>query len=340
MNNRLSSFDLIKLFTIYLVLIGHCIQYFLSSNFTDAPIYRIIYTFHMPLFMMISGYFSVSSMNVDIKSFFRKKTINLILPCISWSIIWWTSYSIIKSQEMNYFVNKVINSLLNDFWFLKSCFLCYCITYIGKKTKLKDVIWIPVAIIFSFTLPYQVNLMYPAFITGYLLRVNTSFSEHINKKYYIFSVIFIIMLFFINKSYWTFPGILSSIYEHNYLSLIKSLYLRLYRIIIGIAGSITFIFLFKTLSDHCRNTKIIDRIANLGKYTLEVYILQSFILERILGNLLNFDNQSFFIFNFITAPIISLIILIISVYIAKLLHKNKMLSFILFGKTYRKLVNN
>ena len=54
-------FDAIKAFAIGLVVYGHSIQY-LSGCTWDNEIFRIIYTFHMPLFFMISGYFFSSSL--------------------------------------------------------------------------------------------------------------------------------------------------------------------------------------------------------------------------------------------------------------------------------------
>ena len=72
--NRLRSFDILKLFAIFLVLWGHCIQYFLSSKPVDEPLYRTIYAFHMPLFMMISGYFAASSMHIRLNDFLKKVT--------------------------------------------------------------------------------------------------------------------------------------------------------------------------------------------------------------------------------------------------------------------------
>ena len=57
-SERLVSFDLLKLFAIYLVVLGHCVQHLLPSHSYDEPMYVYIYSFHMPLFMMISGYFS------------------------------------------------------------------------------------------------------------------------------------------------------------------------------------------------------------------------------------------------------------------------------------------
>ena len=56
---RLVQFDLLKLFTICLVLIGHTVQGLLPSHPYEEPLYVYIYSFHMPLFMMMSGFFSL-----------------------------------------------------------------------------------------------------------------------------------------------------------------------------------------------------------------------------------------------------------------------------------------
>lgn len=47
--------DLVKLFAISLVIWGHCIQQF-ESNYRQLDVFQIIYSFHMPLFMMDLGY--------------------------------------------------------------------------------------------------------------------------------------------------------------------------------------------------------------------------------------------------------------------------------------------
>lgn len=57
--------DIIKGFTILLVIIGHSIQYHNGETYYEQglywanPIFKFIYSFHMPLFMLISGYFVV-----------------------------------------------------------------------------------------------------------------------------------------------------------------------------------------------------------------------------------------------------------------------------------------
>lgn len=55
--------DIIKGIAIILVVLGHCIQFgsAFSTNllFFKSSIFIAIYSFHMPLFMLISGYFFI-----------------------------------------------------------------------------------------------------------------------------------------------------------------------------------------------------------------------------------------------------------------------------------------
>ena len=79
--NRVLYFDAIKLFAIVIVLYGHCVQHLISNGET-TPIYIFIYSFHMPLFMIISGFFSHYVINLKLNDVIKKKSNQLILPCI------------------------------------------------------------------------------------------------------------------------------------------------------------------------------------------------------------------------------------------------------------------
>ena len=54
--------DIAKFITIFLMVIGHALQLFNWSEFRESCayydnwVYRVIYSFHMPMFMFISGY--------------------------------------------------------------------------------------------------------------------------------------------------------------------------------------------------------------------------------------------------------------------------------------------
>lgn len=133
---RLQTFDLLKTFAIFLVVWGHCIQHTFQSYYANEPVYRIIYSFHMPLFMIISGYFATSALQLPFKDFIKKKFFQLIVPSVTWgllNLILIILYRLYKGENL---LNNIYNIANNSFWFLKSLFLCFFIAYIGNlQTK-------------------------------------------------------------------------------------------------------------------------------------------------------------------------------------------------------------
>ena len=70
MNNKSSrnvKADVIRGFAIITVIIGHCIQqgngleYYNNSLYWFNKMYQFIYSFHMPLFMLLAGWFAFYS---------------------------------------------------------------------------------------------------------------------------------------------------------------------------------------------------------------------------------------------------------------------------------------
>ncbi len=83
---RDSSLDFIKFLLVLLVVFGHCVQYTyikFGLNFDDSIIFRYIYSFHMPLFMFISG-----CLFLHVNEFkFSQKIQLLIIPFFVWGTI-------------------------------------------------------------------------------------------------------------------------------------------------------------------------------------------------------------------------------------------------------------
>ena len=71
--------DIVKGLTIFLMILGHCIQngngaaYISSQAFWSDKVTIFIYSFHMPLFMLVCGYFSVRSLELSMVELFLKK---------------------------------------------------------------------------------------------------------------------------------------------------------------------------------------------------------------------------------------------------------------------------
>jgi fucose 4-O-acetylase-like acetyltransferase len=137
-SGRDNSVDLLKVFAIALVVVGHSIQYSLP-HFDSNVVYRFIYSFHMPLFMFISGYLGFSRKIKD--RFLYKKFRRLVVPFLAWTVIYSVYYSWkeLVSGNFNsfieYFQDFVKSPGNGGLWFLWVLFLVFAAYSILKKAK-------------------------------------------------------------------------------------------------------------------------------------------------------------------------------------------------------------
>lgn len=347
---RIKAFDFLKLYAIFLVLWGHSIQYFLSSKYFDEPIYRIIYSFHMPLFMMISGYFSLSSMSHSPSDFVKKKFVQLYLPTFTWIIVLGLLFFVTQTHFLTQIptlwlmaikgtISNIINGLIgpHPFWFLKTCFFCYMLAYWGSHLRINKYLWMFITLIISQHIPHFANydIMYPCFIIGMELKDNHKLYYKICNCYFMLLVIFLIMLCFWDQFFWGYDGVFKTIivnYLHTNNNNVLFHFSKLYRLSIGIIGSLAFIGMTCSLLPQKKNNKFISLCCNWGQYTLGVYILQSIILEKFLAKYVLLDGINFYVFNFIVAPLLSFLILIICIFIIKITSKSPISALYLWGK--------
>lgn len=62
-NSRIEKWDILKFFLIFLVVFGHCIDSIYEYTDVMKSLFLFIYTFHMPVFIFISGLFSKKAVN-------------------------------------------------------------------------------------------------------------------------------------------------------------------------------------------------------------------------------------------------------------------------------------
>lgn len=341
--HRIMSFDLLKLFAMYLVIWGHCIMWLLSSESSDNMVFRILNAFHVSLFMMISGYFAVSSIKLPPIKFFNKKFRQLIYPCFVWGllILLFVYYLLYRNSscldDINGFsIKQLLVDLYwySDFWFLKSCFICYCLLYLGSHLGLKTIYWILLTLLVSqFISPFFVSFMYPSFILGYVMKEFQSYRLFIKQKALLIFSIFIFMLFFWDKAAWeNSHGISLEVFYSGFPNILSVAFSRLYRLVLGIFGALSFFSLAMYIPNERMQSKFLCRVVYWGGYTLEIYILQSVILEKTISHYFKFDDMNIQLFNYFVSPLIAVVILLACIIIVRLLLKSNSLMTILFGR--------
>lgn len=326
------TLDALKLFAIFLVLWGHAIQRFLPSAYYDEPMYRVIYSFHMPLFMALVGYFATSLTRLSLREVLLKKGRQLLLPTVSFAL-----FPVANSLIYTGWVNGDWHSAITEsirvevsfFWFLKSAFVCSLLYYLSFHNIHKPLWAIIASLIVSQAISiFQVQQLYPPFLLGVWLRNNDGRILSCPWRWVAASgMIFLVLLLFWDASFWQ----TASFYEPIYW------YRKTYRIVIGLAGTTFFFSLFKGMAaEWSACQRWFGRVGVYGQETLGIYMLQTFILEMALARYLDFGHLGFVTFNFIVAPVLSVAVLMVCLCIIALIRRSRVCSFLFLGAPLRK----
>lgn len=333
-NERLLYMDALKLFAITLVVMGHVTLFMaIPQDWSNAdrysnPLNLYIYAFHMPLFMMVSGYFS--SKILEGRGNLKLKFLQLIVPCITLAVIFFLFG--ITSQNM---------------WYLWSLFICYAIFYLCNKYfgTFNRMLVCGGMVVGFFLFPliahlpkissYKVDFMLPFFFVGMLLKGREE--KILSMKYLLLWIcIFLIMLLFwrvdyiwyISKPNW-FPVkdmfLSKSLMFDGY-----SLWCYMYRFFTGLFGSLAFISLFYHLGHTAFGKQLYEKVGRYGIYSLHIYIIQTFLVEL---NIFGIDISSFEMTGkYLCIFIFTISFVIVSILIAKILERNIFVNSYLFGK--------
>ena len=194
MGKRIALWDNLKLFLIFLVVLGHLtLQYFYSSQMF-CTVTMVIYTFHMPAFVFISGLFS-------------KKAINGETPPVKRSLSFIAVYLFVR--VLNYLSNIIfgVHSYFSIFsskdipWYMMAMALWYMITWAVRKIDAKYVL--VTSIVMGCFIGYmsgdtdflcimRLTTFFPFFYIGYLLDLDDVNKITSTKKAKIFSAVFFI----------------------------------------------------------------------------------------------------------------------------------------------------
>lgn len=270
---RIVFIDYLKAFAIFLVLLGHAIQYINVDSYLDSLAFNFIYSFHMPLFMFISGMFFKSSLQISFKELIKKKFVALILPALVWSLHK-IAYAIIIHD-----IPQMADVVIYNLWFLKSVFLCYIIGFILFKLLPSSYAY-TVAILLSILLPMTalpgyINMMLPYFIGGGIVKDNLEKIVKNVKILIVSGILFIILFYFWDFKYNHYENII--VFTGGFNIEWNHLFVYLYRLAIGFAGCCFFLVLFSFIKFSKFNS-----IKNIGQQTLPIYAMNMFFCDILM----------------------------------------------------------
>ena len=269
-------FDNAKAILILLVILGHSLSPIFRATPWITAVYLFIYLFHMPAFILVSGYFTKRMKN---RHDFLKIVKKLLVPYIIFQIIYTIYYQGIFGNDLDFSLFDPRWAL----WFLISLFCWQLMLVVFGRSKIGLVISLVCSLVIGYfggineTLALsRTFFFFPFFLLGYFLE-----SKHFDwikqKKnvcfsWFLFLVIFIFIYFYgdIEWREW-FYGRLS--YE-------------------GIMGeSTTYGFLIRAcvyavmmIATYCFLSIVPKKrlvLTQLGAITFPIYLLHMFVLKFV-----------------------------------------------------------
>lgn len=293
MGQRLEYMDLLKAFAIFSVLLGHATQQLSGRLFWDHPVWEFIYSYHMPLFMFVCGFFFNSSLKRSYGEVCRIKLRQLGIPSLTaFAIACGSSLcAIILAKGVRAIADLDRFSwvgFMRCVWFLKCLLLCYLVMYPLCKALRKDWAAALVATVSVILIPgtevVNFNYLLPVFCLGMLVGNRREAVERHRILWLVLSaVVFGVLLCF-----WS--GHLT-VYERPTRPWAagtpdwENLGLTLYRLALGMAGSMTCYLLSKPVYDGIWRRRWCGTLCRIGGATLGIYFLQTFLLEDLFSHL-------------------------------------------------------
>ncbi|MCM1183747.1 MAG: acyltransferase family protein [Roseburia sp.] len=305
--------DVLKGFGAVLVVLGHCIQsgsgqaYLENECYFNDSLYRFIYSFHMPLFMIISGWYAWPGVR-DAETpeerirMIGRKCVYLLVPIVAWKLIEF-AYLLAAGAYLyrgpGVLLKDAVLGILTNFWFLWAIlysFLLVCLMHY----RLRDSVWL-YALIFAamFITPDGLGLnaykyMLPYYLIGFY--VNKNKERLLSKKLFreilredrgrcALTILASGLVFFSLVSLFTAD---SFIYLTGYKLIGKDYIVQLridgYRFLVGLCGIVFWFFVWRALLRLCgEQSRGVRAVAYLGRRGFGVYMISGILIPYVLS---------------------------------------------------------
>ncbi|NLL79210.1 MAG: acyltransferase family protein [Clostridiales bacterium] len=317
--------DILRGFAVFLMVFGHCIQegsgltFRQESLYFEDKLYQFIYSFHMPLFMLLSGYLAWGSLEraetvPDRIRLLKRRSAGLLLPIAIWTLLE-KIYAFVFNRIMGYpnpsFMTQMsdyLKSFLTNFWFLWAVFWCFLIVYIMHYYLHDSIPLYVLGFLALFFLPDGMGLgaykyMLPYYIAAFyfhgMLLQNTfacapgdsassgqAAGQNGSRLCQLFTLLYRHPLSLLLVSGGLFLFLFSFYTESSFIYLsgykligkdiTTQLFIDLHRTLIGFAGCVFFILLWKSIMQKLPDYRF-PVMTLLGRNSLGIYLTSGYL---------------------------------------------------------------
>ncbi len=302
MKERIVKWDNAKAILIFLVVFGHFLTAFKCVE--TEYLYKVIYLFHMPAFVFLTGMFSGFNINKIVK--------RILIPYFVFQTLY-VLFSFVLMPDRIYKLSYLYPHWL--MWYMFSL-LGWTITIPLLKTKNKRhkfvaIIIASLCVVVSGYIPGGISFLsasrmfsfYIFFVLGYYCKkYKDNLFQNMNNKYKFFFVLITVIVLVVFAFYYKSVDMDVVRQVAPYAS-IQDVLIKILTISAGLVLSILFFMMIPN-----RKIKI---LTNIGSHTLYIYLLHGFVVRYIEYLYANLEVQFTFVQTMLYSIILSVIVCLI-----------------------------
>lgn len=273
--------DNLKAILIFLVVLGHFLEIRISSYSSVRTVFSLIYAFHMPLFVFISGYLSKTAIDAG------KLLKNLLLPYLVFNSLWYLlAMFTLSGTAFRWFYPGM------SFWYLLSLFIWRLLLPLLAQIRYI----LPISILagitagcfseFSFFLAASRTVSFlPFFLLGYFCSADQLKAIRIPKISALFIIAIAVTIIYLAPA--AFPLVKPGFfYADNSFSVLKIS--NLFGIIFRSAFYLLALTISLAVLSLTPNKE--NRLTFIGRNSLYIYIFHTYLLFVFKNNVRNFED--------------------------------------------------
>ena len=345
--------DFVKGIAIFLVVWGHVIQGAFCMQYSGVNpnldgIYKLIYTVHMPLFMGICGYFfSVSLSRYGVKKYIQEKFLKRVMGLV-WPMLFFGGVLHFMLSD-NYNILSWLILSHNGVWFLGCLVVNTSLVLIAllfhehfrlNYGLLLFCMWLLSAIPAPIFYGGNGFFMYFFFVVGFEIYKSEKIGKIIKYKYMIIALYIGLYLLFCSIPYEPVSFNIN-IFKFGDDKVWDVFIVDVLRVFMGICGGGSVLLVLWEVYKKYHLRKFPKWFSNVGKYTLQIYLLQIVILEQLLTQLYYFFAHRYeynplicngVFFEVVATSFVAICVLVFIVYVVRIINKSPFVKTLLFYK--------
>lgn len=331
--------DFLKGAAILCVIYGHCLQYgsgvafFQQGLYWDNPVMQAIYSFHMPLFIAISGYlFCFSLKKHGPKECIYHRVKSLLPICVTWAFIL-LAHDVVIGKRFNNTVQIIVwlgSYTLTGFWFLWAVMICtFCISIVEGPLRQKwrgatiatyTILFISFFITPDFFWLNAYKFMLPFFLAEFYYAKSGKKWIDNNKVGLTATLLWMILMLFFSKNTYIYTTGITLIGKQ---SAAEQFAVDIYRYVTGMSGVIAVAFwvkiLYRKVCDcSCRSIVFMRKsFEKFGRDSLIYYVLSLYLLFNWIMPVVTAAFQLNYLITFIEAIVVIILCFLLKVVLSK-----------------------